>query len=100
MKEPNITIKNAQDIGVRLREEKDEEVRIKLIFLNFLSNFKVELGKSCEIFAIATSKGYLWIRRWNEERYEGIKGKENNERIPPKLSSKDLEKLQEMLKEK
>jgi transposase len=77
MKTQQVTIKNAQDIGGRLRGEKGEEVKIKLIFLNLIANLKIDLEKVCEIFAIATSTGYLWIGQWNQEGYEGIKGKEN-----------------------
>jgi transposase len=100
MKTQQITIKNAQDIVVRLRGEKDEEVKIKLIFLNLIANLKVDLGKACEIFAIATSTGYLWIGQWNQEGYEGIKGKENKGGRPPKLSDEALEKVKDLLKEK
>jgi len=85
---------------VRLKEEKDKEAKIKLIFLNFLSNFKADLEKACEIFSIATSTGYSWIRQWNEEGYEGIKDKGNKGGKPPKFSDEDLEKLKEILKDK
>jgi hypothetical protein len=59
MKGKRLTIRNPEEIEVRLRDEKDENVRIKLIFLNLVSNLKVDLEKACEIFAIATSTGYL-----------------------------------------
>jgi hypothetical protein len=36
MKGQYVTIENAGEIGVRLRDEKDEEVKIKLIFLNLI----------------------------------------------------------------
>jgi len=100
MKGKSLNIKNEEEIRFRLREEKDEEVKIKLIFVNFLLNFKVDLEKACETFAIATSTGYFWIRQWNEGGYEGIKGKENKGGRPPRLSDEDLEKLKEMLKDK
>ena len=59
MKGKRLTIRNPEEIKVRPRDEKDENVRIKLIFLNLVSNLKVDLEKACEIFVIATSTGYL-----------------------------------------
>jgi hypothetical protein len=67
MKGESIAVRNAEEIGVRLRDEKGENVRIKLIFLNLISNLKVNLEKACELFAITTSTEYLWIRLWNEK---------------------------------
>lgn len=81
-------------------EEKDEEVKIKLIFLNLLANLEVDLEKAGKIFGIATSTGYSWIRQWNENGYEGIKGKENKGGRPPRLSNQDLERLKAMLQDK
>ena len=75
MKGQRVTIKNAGEIGVRLRDERDKEVKIKLIFLNLIANLKLDLEKACEIFGIAIPTGYLWIRLWNQEGYKGIKGK-------------------------
>ena len=100
MKGKRLTIRNPEEIEVRLRDEKDENVRIKLIFLNLVSNLKVDLEKACEIFAIATSTGYLWIRLWNEKGYEGIKGGKDKGGRPPRLSDDDCRRLEELLKEK
>ncbi len=100
MKGKNLNIKNTEEIKVRLGEEKDEEVKIKLIFLNLLANLEVDLEKAGKIFGIATSTGYSWIRQWNENGYEGIKGKENKGGRPPRLSNQDLERLKAMLQDK
>jgi len=100
MKGKRLTIRNPEEIEVRLRDEKDENVRIKLIFLNLVSNLKVDLEKACEIFAIATSTGYLWIRLWNEKGYEGIKGGKDKGGRPPRLSDDDCRRLEELLKGK
>jgi len=100
MKGQRVTIKNAGKIGAKLRDERDKEVKIKLIFLNLIANLKVDLEKACEIFGIATPTGYLWIRLWNQEGYEGIKGKGGKGGRPPRLPDEDIERLKEMLKEK
>ena len=100
MKGQHITIENTGEIGIKLKAEKDEESKIKLIFLNLIANLKVDLEKACEIFAIAIPTGYLWIRQWNREGYEGIKSKGDEGGRPPRLPDEDLKKLEEMLKEK
>ena len=58
MKGKHLTIKDTEEIGVRLGSEKEETIRMKLIFLNLAANFKVDVKKACEIFAIATPTGY------------------------------------------
>ncbi len=100
MKGQRLTIRNAGEIGTRLKAEKKEDVKIKLIFLNLMSNLEVRLEKACQLCGIATSTGYLWIRQWNREGYEGIRGKSGKAGRPPRLSDDDLEKLKEFLKEK
>ena len=100
MKGKNLTIKNTEEIRVRLEEEKEGEVKIKLIFFNLIANLEVDLEKACQIFSIAIPTGYLWIRQWNEKGYEGIGGKEVKTGRPPRLGDEDLEKFKEMLKEK
>jgi len=99
MKGERLGIKNPEEVGVRLRSEKDKEVRIKLIFLNFMTNFRVDLEKACQIFSIATPTGYVWIKQWNQEGYEGIKGERNRGGRPPRLSDEDLGELKELLNE-
>jgi transposase len=100
MKGKHLTIKNTEEIGVRLRGEKEETVRIKLIFLNFTANFKVDLEEACEIFAIAIPTGYSWIRQWNQVGYEGIKSKGKRTGRPPRLSDEECQKLEGLLKER
>ncbi len=59
MKRKNLTIKNAEEIRVRLEEEKDEKVKIKLIFFNLIANLEVALEKVCEICANSYINGIL-----------------------------------------
>lgn len=99
MKGKHLTIKNTEEIGVRLRSEKEESIKIKLIFLNLVASFKVDLEKVCEIFAIAIPTGYSWIRQWNQAGYEGIKSKGKRSGRRPRLSDEECGKLGEMLKE-
>lgn len=100
MKGKHLTIKNTEEIGVRLRSEKEESIKIKLIFLNLVASFKVDLEKVCEIFAIAIPTGYSWIRQWNQAGYEGIKSKGKRTGRRPRLSDEECRALGEMLKEK
>jgi transposase len=100
MKGDRIEIAKRKEIRARLRHEKDDGTRMKLVFLNAIANFSLDLETACSICGIATSTGYLWIRNWNEEGYEGIKNKPNLGGRPPKLNEEDLEKLKEELKKK
>lgn len=100
MKGDRIEIAKRKEIRARLRHEKDDRARMKLVFLNAIANFSIDLETACSICGIATSTGYLWIRNWNEEGYEGIKNKPNPGGRPPKLNEEDLEKLKEELKKK
>jgi hypothetical protein len=50
MKGKHLTIKNPEERGMRLRSEKKETIRIKLIFLNLAANLKVDLERSFKIY--------------------------------------------------
>ena len=100
MKGDKIELAKRKEIRARLRHEKDDKVRLKLIFLNAIANFSIDLETACSMCGIAISTGYLWIRNWNEEGYEGIKDKPNSGGRPPKLNEDDLEQLKAELKKK
>ncbi len=59
MKGQRLTIRNAREIGTRLKVEKKEDVKIKLIFLNLMSSLEMGLEEACQLCGIATSTGYL-----------------------------------------
>jgi transposase len=46
------------------------------------------------------STGYVWIRKWNAEGYEGLKDKETRTGRPPRLNDENMTKLEEILKSK
>jgi transposase len=100
MKGDRIEIAKRKEIRARLRHEKDDRTRMKLVFLNAIANFSMDLETACSICGIATSTGYLWVRNWNEDGYEGIKNRPNPGGRPPKLNEEDLGKLEEELKKK
>jgi transposase len=100
MKGDRIELARPKEIRSRLRHEKDDKVKLKLIFLNSIANFSLDLESACSMCGIATSTGYLWIRNWNEEGYEGIKDKPNSGGRPPKLDNENLEDLRAELKQK
>ena len=70
MKGERLTIRDAGEIEVRLRSENEEEVKIRLIFLNMVANLEIDLEVACRIFGIATPTGYLWIGEWNKDLQE------------------------------
>ncbi|MCF6158966.1 MAG: transposase [wastewater metagenome] len=100
MKGKRIVVRDAEQIKVLVNKERNTLIRTKLVFLNFLANFHRELDKICEIFGIAESTGYLWVRQWNEEGYEGIKSKGKRTGRPSFLPEDNMKKLNELLKEK
>ena len=80
MKGDKIELARRKEIKARLHNEKDDKVKLKLIFLNAIANFSMDLEMACSMCGIAISTGYLWIRNWNEKGYEGIKDKPNSGR--------------------
>lgn len=100
MKGDKIELAKRKEIRAKLRHEKDDRVRLKLIFLNAIANFSMDLESACSMCGIAISTGYLWIRNWNEEGYDGLKDKPNSGGRPPKLDEENLERLKSELKEK
>ena len=100
MKGDRTELAKRKEIRARLRHEKDEKVKLKLVFLNSIANFSMDLESACSMCEIAVSTGYLWIRNWNEEGYEGIKDKLNPGGRPPKLDEENIEKLKAELKTK
>ena len=101
MKRRRIEIKNEEEIRKRLKSEKDDKIKVKLIFLNILSsNKEMKIKEACDLCGIAIPTGYIWVRKWNEEGYEGLKDKEGKRGRPPKLGEKELEKLKGYLRSK
>ncbi|MCX8207005.1 MAG: IS630 family transposase [Methanothrix sp.] len=100
MKGVRLEIQNAEEIPVRLRDEKDDRVKARLVFLNAIANYHIDFESACAMCGIVTSTGYLWIRKWNKEGYEGIKDKENAGGRPPRLSEDDLKLLRKELEGK
>jgi len=101
MKGRRIEIKNTEEIRERLRSEKDWRIKVKLIFLNIItSNKEMEVKEACSMCGIAVPTGYLWLRKWNEEGYEGLKDKEGKRGRPAKLREEEIEKLKWLLKSK
>jgi len=62
MKGDKIELAKLKEIRARLRHEKNDKVRLKLIFLNAIANFSMDLESACSMCSIAISTGYLWIR--------------------------------------
>lgn len=54
----------------------------------------------CQVFGIATSTGYWWIRTWNRQGYEGIREEGKRTGCPPKLDDWDIAYLRTLLVER
>lgn len=100
MKGARIAVKNQDEIKNRVRQEKNPNVKIKLAFLNLVSDSRSDLERICELCGVAVSTGYQWVREWNEKGYESVKEKRNRGGRPPKLSDEDLKQLRACLEKK
>ena len=56
-----------------LAKESDLEVKYRLAFLNAFMKIDYDLDKACDIFQVARPTGYVWIRKWNQLGYDGIR---------------------------
>lgn len=103
MRPRRITIENTYLVNYYLENEKDPKIKYRLAFLNSLQTLDFDLEKACSIFLIAIPTAYVWIRKWNEDGYDGIASPFHESDLPrgrpPKLSDEDLEKLKSMLPE-
>ncbi len=70
MKGDIVKIENSDELQKKLRSETDGGVKIRLIFLNALSNLGISYDKASEICGLSISTGYVWIRKWNKGGYE------------------------------
>lgn len=100
MKGDRVLIKNREEIEKRLPTETDARVKPRLIFLNAISNCSISYDLASKICGLNLSTGYVWIRKWNAEGYEGLKDKETRTGRPPKLDKDKMIKLKETLKTK
>jgi transposase len=98
MKGDIVRIENSEEIPIRLHTETDERVKPRLIFLNALANHGISYEKASEICGLSMSTGYVWIRKWNAQGYEGLKDKDTRTGRPPRLNDEDMKKLKEILK--
>ena len=100
MKGDRVLVKNPEEIEKRLPSETDARVKPRLIFLNAISNCGISYDLASKICGLNLSTGYVWIRKWNAEGYEGLKDKDTRTGRPPKLDKDDMDKLREILKTK
>lgn len=100
MKGDRVLVKNREEIEKRLPIETDARVKPRLIFLNAISNCGISYDLASKICGLNLSTGYVWIRKWNAEGYEGLKDKDTRTGRPPKLDKGDMVKLKEILRTK
>ncbi len=72
MKGDIVKIKNSEELQKKLRSETNSSVKVRLIFLNALSNLGISYDEASEICGLSTSTGYVWIRKWNKCGYEAL----------------------------
>lgn len=58
-----------------LEQERDPEVKIRLIALNLVGMFEMSVGEAAEATMVPVGTISDWIRTWNNEGYGGIKQK-------------------------
>lgn len=95
-----LKVEESKKIPQLMRKVRDLEVKNRLTFLNLFSRGMLPFEECCDVFGIATSTGYSWIKKWNLAGLEGITDGENKGGRPPRLSDKDLEALKNSLKER
>ena len=75
MKGDIVRIQNSEELEKKLRTETDERVKPRLIFLNAMANHGISYEEASAICGQSLSTGYVWIRKWNADGYEGLKDK-------------------------
>jgi len=75
MKGDIVSIQNAEELPEKLRAETDGRIRPRLIFLNAMANHGISYEKASDICGLSMSTGYVWIRKWNAEGYDGLTDK-------------------------
>lgn len=98
MKGDIVSIQNAEELPEKLRAETDGRIRSRLIFLNAMANHGISYEKASDICGISMSTGYVWIRKWNDEGYDGLNDKKTRTGRPPRLNDENMKQLKEILK--
>jgi putative transposase len=80
------------------KKEKDVKVLNRLHFMNYLYD-GCSVPEASEKLGITKQAGYIWLERWNEDGYEGLKPRFAGGR-PSKLTDQEKSELKELLKER
>jgi len=92
-------IQRRGQLRIYLKEEKDFEIKFKLSFLNLVLQLQ-DVRKACKIMSIKTTTAYRWIKIWNEGGRDGLKSEQGKGGgKPPKLSTEQLKKLENLLRD-
>lgn len=84
----------------RCIREKEKEVKVlnRLYFMNYLYS-GCSVPRASEKLGITKVTGYNWLKRWNEEGYEGLIPRFAGGR-PSKLTDAEKSQLKELLQER
>jgi transposase len=96
MKGDRVRVKNSEEVEKRLPIETDARIKPRLIFLNAIANCGISYDLASKICGLNQSTGYVWIRKWNAEGYEGLKDKDTRTGRPPKLDEVGLTHLPQL----
>jgi len=80
------------------KKEKDLKVLNRSYFINYLYN-EYSVPEASEKLGMTKQTGYIWIERWNERGYEGLKLRFAGG-IPSKIADQEKSRLKEILKER
>jgi transposase len=84
-----------------ITKESNPEVKYRLAFLHAFIKTDYDLNKVCDIFCVAIPTAYVWVRKWNQQGYDGIAHpfhqSSNPAGRPPTLDECDMEVLKTLL---
>lgn len=98
-----VDVPNAAMLQIHLTEERDPEIRLRLILLNLIVELpaQITLESICRCVQVPMSTAYVWIRAWRTRGYHGILHLQEPTGKPPgpapALGDADLAELKSLL---
>jgi len=101
MRGQSLLLIEEEKIPEYILKEAVPEVKYRLAFLNAFKKTCYDLDKVCDIFQVALPTAYVWIRKWNQQGYDGIAHpfhqSSNPVGRPPTLDEVDMKVLKTLL---
>ena len=88
-----------EELDLRIgKHERSVRVLKRLYFIRHLYSGK-SVEESAKLVGVTKAVGYIWLKRWNQDGYEGLIPRFGGGR-PPKLKPEEKRRLLELLKQK